>query len=494
MNLHTDLRDDIDVTRAIIDSFNRRTTGSKKAAAENRHFLSDKSSIGMAFSPQMKEALYPVVATAAEGPYLTDIDGNRYVDILMGLGTNLFGHNPPFIRAAIEQQLAKGFPMGPQSDLTGETAEMFCQLTGKDRITFSNTGTEAVATALRIARAATGRKTIAIFTGSYHGHHDQVLGFASRLEYMRRGGLARQRPPIWLSAIQPFLKRIMLTRAIPGFPGIPASALKDVLLLEYGNPRSLEIIAKKANQLAGVLVEPVQSRNLELQPREFLHTLRDITAQSGTALIFDEMISGFRVAQGGAQAHFGVEADLATYGKIAGGGMPLSLIGGSNRFMDFVDGGRWSYGDASVQSVSPTFFAGTYCRHPLALAAARASAQHMLESGPILQQELNQRTTMLVEKLNASLQSHALPVAFTSFGSFFGMAASRSNISQHATGLFSLLLLSAGIHLRGGDKGGFLSTAHTQADIDTIHDAIVQSLQSLAGFGLLSSHNGKQTS
>ncbi len=492
MNAHADVRADVDAAATIIAAFNRRTPGSKAAAAENRRFLSDKSSIGMAFSPQIKEALYPIVATGAEGAHLTDVDGNRYVDILMGLGTNLFGHNPPFIRQAIEAQLAKGFPMGPQSDLTGETASIFCQLTGKDRVTFSNTGTEAVGTALRIACAATGRQTVAIFTGSYHGHQDQVLGLATRLEYVRRGGLSR-RGPAWLSFIQPLLKRIILTRAVPGFPGIPSSSVKDVLLLEYGNPRSLDIIRRNASKLAAVLVEPVQSRNLELQPREFLHELRNVTERGGVALIFDEMISGFRVAQGGAQAHFGVEADIATYGKIAGGGLPLSLIAGSNRFMDLVDGGQWSYGDASIPTVRPTFFAGTYCRHPLALAAARATAHHMLESGPELQQNLSARTTLLVERLNASLQSFGLPVTFTSFGSFFGIAPNSSTISQHAIGLFSLLLLTAGIHLRGGDKGGFLSTAHTQTDIDAIHDAIVQSLQSLAGNGLLSTINGKQT-
>lgn len=493
MNAHKDPRSAVDATAAIIANFNQRTAKSKQAAAGNRRFLSDKSSIGMAFSPAMKEALYPVVATEADGAYLTDLDGNRHVDILMGLGTNLFGHNPPFIRTAIEEQLARGFPMGPQSDLAGETAELFCRLTGKERVTFSNTGTEAVSAAIRIARAATGRNTIAVFTGSYHGHQDQVLGFATRLEYMRRGGLAKTASGP-LSAIRPLLQRLMLTRAVPGFPGIPASAVKDVLLLEYGNPRSLDIIRRKAGRLAAVLVEPVQSRNLEFQPREFLHELRDITTRGGVALIFDEMISGFRVAQGGAQEHFGVQADIATYGKIAGGGLPLSLIAGSNRFMDHVDGGRWSFGDASTQTVRPTFFAGTYCRHPLALAAARASARHMLESGPVLQHDLNVRTGALVARINASLSASALPVTFTSFGSFFGIATSRSTISPQAIGLFSLLLLTAGIHLRGGDKGGFLSTAHSDADIDTIHDAIVQSLQSLAGFGLLSSIHGKKTS
>lgn len=156
MNIHNNPGTATDPIAAIVTDFNLKTPGSKRAAAYNRDFLSDKSSIGLPFTMQTKEALYPIVASHAEGAYLQDVDNNRYVDILMGLGTNLFGHNPSFIRTAIEAQLAKGFALGPQSDLAGETAELFCRITGKDRVTFSNTGTEAVQTAMRIARAATG--------------------------------------------------------------------------------------------------------------------------------------------------------------------------------------------------------------------------------------------------------------------------------------------------------------------------------------------------
>lgn len=453
-------------TAAIIAAFNQRSQGSKDASAANRHFLADKSAIGVPFSPIAKEALYPIVATRAEGANLWDVDGNRYVDILMGMGINLFGHNPPFIRSAIEEQLAKGFAVGPQSELAGETAELFCRLTGKERVTFSNTGTEAVMTAIRIARAATGRRKIAIFAGSYHGHSDQVLN--------KPAGPAD-------------------LRAVPAFPGVTDTTARDVILLDYANPQSLDILRKRGRHLAAVLVEPVQSRNIDVQPRAFLHKLRAITEQTGTALIFDEMISGFRIAQGGAQEHFGVEADIATYGKIAGGGLALSLIAGSNRFMNYVDGGAWSYGDASGPVVQPTFFAGTYCRHPLALAAARAAARHMLEEGPSLQEGLNARTSALVTRLNASLTASRLPVVFTSFGSFFSVATGRSGVPPLALNLLSLLLLTAGIHLRGGDKGGFLSTAHTDADIDVIHDAFLQGFQSLAGFGLLPLTDGTNT-
>ena len=469
---------------AIIAAFNRRTPNSKAASAANRRALADKSAIGVPFSQLAKEALYPLVATRAEGPYLWDVDGHRYIDILMGMGINLFGHNPPFIRRAIEEQLAKGFALGPQSDLAGETAELFCRLTGHARVTFSNTGTEAVMTALRIARAATGRSQIAIFTGAYHGHCDQALNRPATLDDA----------PAALRRVLPALaRRWMAHRAVPAFPGITPATARDAILLDYADPRSLDLLRRRGRQIAAVLVEPVQSRNIDLQPRAFLGALRAITEQTGTALIFDEMISGFRVAPGGAQAHFGVRADIATYGKIAGGGMPLSLIAGSPRFMDHVDGGEWGYGDASAPRVAPTFFAGTYCRHPLALAAAGAAARHMLERGPALQEELNARTSALVTRLNGSMAAAHLPVVFTHFGSFFAVAAGRSGVPPLALNLMSLLLLTAGIHLRGGDRGGFLSTAHGDADIDAIHDAFCQSFQSLADLGLLPLADGAQT-
>jgi glutamate-1-semialdehyde 2,1-aminomutase len=471
---------------AIVAEYVRRTPGSKRIAAENRKVLADKSSIGMAFSSEVKEAFYPIVAERAEGAYLWDVDGNHYVDILMGLGTNLFGHNPAFIREAVAERLEKGFPIGPQSALSGETAALYCKLTGMDRITFSNTGTEAVMTALRIARTATGRDKVVIFTNSYHGHADPVLSKASRLEYIRRGAIARTAGGR-LEAAHPLLKRLQFSRAHPSALGIPRSVSRDVIVLDYGNLRSLDILRRKAGSIAAVLVEPVQSRMPELQPREFLQTLREVTARAGTALIFDEMITGFRIHPAGAQAYFGVEADIATYSKIAGGGLPLSIVAGRGRFMDTIDGGHWSFGDDSAPQTPTTFFAGTYCRHPLALAAARATALHLIEAGAALQEGLTARTTAMIARLNEDAAKLGLPITYTSFGSFFGIALTQSKISQRAVSLLSLLLLAQGVHLRGGDRGGFLSTAHSDADIEHIREAFTGGLQTLAGLGLLPS-------
>lgn len=475
-----------DLIAETVATFNARTARSKQHAARARKVLADKSPMAMAFSPDLKEAFYPITAEKAGGAYLWDIDGHRYVDILMGLGTNLLGHNPPALRKALEHRLLQGFPIGPQSDLAAETAERLCALTGQDRVAFSTTGTEAVASAIRIARATTGRRKVAIFTNAYHGHFDLALHKAKRIEYFRRGALQRaQSGP--LRMLRPLLQKMMITGAQPAFSGIPGTQSGDIMMLEYGNPRALEILRKKAGQLAAILVEPVQSRMPELQPKEFLHGLRDIADTSKAALIFDEMISGFRVAQGGGQEYFGVRADLATYGKIAGGGLPLSLIAGQNRFMDHIDGGAWQFGDDSAPQTPTTFFAGTHCRHPLALTAANAMAKHLQEEGPALQAGLNARATELVARLNASCETAGLPVRYIQFGSFFAIANSQSRISPKAVNIMSLLLLNKGIHLRAGDRGGFLSSAHTPEDIDLIHSAILSSLTELAVHGFLQS-------
>ena len=172
---------------------------------------------------------------------------------------------------------------------------------------------------------------------------------------------------------------------------------ENIVVLDYGIDAALETIRAQASELAAVLVEPVQSRRPDFQPREFLGELRKITAQSGTALVFDEVVTGFRIHPGGAQAVFGIQADIATYGKVLGGGLPIGVVAGRSEFLDALDGGMWSFGDASMPEIGVTFFAGTFVRHPLALAAARAVLLRLKESGPEQQRELNLRTTEFVD-------------------------------------------------------------------------------------------------
>ncbi|MEM8718470.1 MAG: aminotransferase class III-fold pyridoxal phosphate-dependent enzyme [Cyanobacteria bacterium P01_G01_bin.39] len=469
---------------SLVESFGQKTLTSKQIAEQNRLTLADKSSLGFNFSLELKEICYPIVCDRSLGSRLWDVDGNEYIDILMGLGINLFGHNPDFVRDAIEKQLSRGIQISPQNNLAGDVARLITEITGMDRVTLSNTGTEAVMTAMRIARAATNKSRIAIFTNSYHGHTDSTLVRAKITEYAKNAAnRVLDKSDGWLKALvsplQAGLKSSLDSTAVPAALGVSQNAAKDILILDYGNPQSLEIIKANRQDLAAVIVEPIQSRCPELQPKEFLQELRSITQDLGVILIFDEMVTGFRLLPGGAQQWFDVRADLVTYSKIMGGGMPISAIAGKAEYMARIDGGVWNYGDNTIPSVKTTFFAGTFCKHPLALAAAKAVLSEIKTKGDTLYHQLNQRTERLVRELNQYTEQENIPVKFTCFGSFLAIALSQSKISPTAINLLSYQLLDRGIHLRNGDKGGFLSTAHSQEDINSIREAWQSSLKTL---------------
>lgn len=443
-----------------INSYSDRTKTSKHLSQSYRPVLSDDKNLGN-FNFLLKEMYYPIVANRSMGSKIWDVDGNEYVDVMMGLGINLFGHNPSFIKEALIAQLDKGIQIGPQSEIVGEVAELISQLTGMERVCFSNTGTEAVMTAIRIARAVTERKKIVIFSGSYHGHFDGTLVNTNNAEDNQY--------------------------AIPLAPGVLQNFVNDVLVLDYGNPQSLEVIKAHEQELAAVLVVPVQTARPALQPKGFLQQLRKLTEESGIALIFDEMVTGFRIHPGGAQAYFGVQADIATYGKIVGGGIPIGVIAGKNIYMDAIDGGMWNYGDASYPLVKKTFFAGTFCKHPLALAAAKVVLKYMQNSGFSLQNNLNERTTQFVTSLNNYFVADGIPLQMANFGSLFGSASLElSGVNSAASVAMSLLkyhLLNKGVHLLG--VSGYLSTAHTDEDINYIIQVVKDSVSNLREGGFM---------
>ncbi|MBW4550122.1 MAG: aspartate aminotransferase family protein [Aphanocapsa sp. GSE-SYN-MK-11-07L] len=462
---------------ALMESYTKRTKTSKANAQAHRQVLADPR-LSEWFDPSTKEMCYLIVGARSQGSRIWDVDDNEYVDMIMGFGANLLGHNPAFVKEALQAQLEKGIQLGPQAEFAGEVAELISELTGMERVAFSNTGTEAVMTAIRLARSATQRSKIAVFTNSYHGHADGVL-VEARFKL----------PQILEKLIGKAAIARFNARSFPMASGIPTAIAKDVLVLEYGNPGSLQVIQANRRQLAAVLVEPIQSQQPDLQPKAFLQHLRQLTQDSGIALIFDEMITGFRLHLGGAQAWFGVNADIATYGKVVGGGMPIGVIAGKATYLDKIDGGMWSYGDASCPQVEKTFFAGTHCKHPLSIAAARAILQYLKHQGPTLQDRLNQRTSSFVERLNADLETHSLPVRMANFGSFFSPVFCKD---ADPTTIFSLMagldllryhLCDRGILLRG-EGGGFLSTAHTDEDINCMIQAMNGSIAELqkAGF------------
>lgn len=445
----------------LISRYTKRTKTSKKLTQTHRSVLADaRGSAG--FNLAIKEIVYPIIGDRALGSKMWDVDDNEYVDVVMGFGVNLFGHNPPFIEEALKKRLEQGIHIGPQSDLAGEVAELICELTGMERVTFSNTGTEAVMTSLRIARAATNRGKIAVFANSYHGHFDGTLAVADKEQGM------------------PY--------AVPGSLGVLPKMIADVLVLDYGNLQSLEVIQTYGQELAAVIVEPVQMSHINVQPKEFLQQLRELTQKLGIVLIFDEMVTGFRIHSGGAQAWFGVEADIATYGKIVGGGMPIGVIAGKAAYMDRIDGGMWNYEDESYPLVEKTFFAGTYCKHPLSMAAAKITLNYLKTQGPSLQQKLNQKTSQFVEQLNNYFEEDNLPIRMGNFGSaFHSIPPEDFDCSDNSTALENMNigmaliyyhLIDKGIYMEE-DGGGLISTAHTDEDLNRIIKALKESVREL---------------
>ncbi|UCH95826.1 MAG: aminotransferase class III-fold pyridoxal phosphate-dependent enzyme, partial [Candidatus Aminicenantes bacterium] len=434
---------------ALIHRYTQRTRTSKQHTQAFRHVLADsKATVG--FNLSYKEMLYPIIGKWARGSRIRDIDDNEYIDVTMGFGVYLFGHHPSFVRQAFRELETDSTELGPRSYLVGEVAELISRLTGMERVTFTNTGTEAVMTAIRLARAATGRSKIAMFSRSYHGHSDGTLAVS-----INRDG------KIWSE---------------PASPGIPREMIQNVLVLDYLHPRSLEVIRDHCGQLAAVLVEPIQARDPGVQPGEFLHQLRQITQRSGTVLIFDEMITGFRLHLGGAQAYFNVEADICTYGKIIGGGLPIGVIAGKSQYLDHIDGGFWNYGDTSYPQTQRTFFGGTFCQYHEAMATARAVLKYLESQGPDLQNQLNQRTEKFTQTLNSFFKENEISMRMAHFSSIF-----RFDIPGNMD-LFFYHMLEKGVYIWEW-RNCFLSTAHTDEDLDFVIDAVKESIDELESGG-----------
>lgn len=430
--------------------YNKKTAKSKAFTQQHREHMADPRVV-TGFKPQTKELTYQVVVDRSRGSHLWDIDGNEYVDILSGFGSSMFGYMPDFIREACHHQLDQSVDIGPMTPLAADVCELLCELTGGERAAVCNTGSEAVLGAMRMARTVTGRSLIISFSGSYHGINDEVI---------IRGSKSK--------------------KSYPGAPGIMPEAVKNMLVLDYGTPESLEIIKERCHEAAAVLVEPVQSRRMEFRPVDFLREVRAITKQHGTALIFDEVITGFRMHQNGAQGLFGIKADIATYGKVIGGGMPIGAMIGSRPWMDALDGGHWQFGDESIPEAGVTYFAGTFVRHPLTMAAAKASLVHMKEQGPALQRRLNDMTAEMVVRANELFDEYRLPFRWVTFGSAF---KTKYDESVNYTELFFMLMRYHGVHVL--DFPHFLTTSHTAADVAFILDALKKTCQELRESGFM---------
>ena len=440
------------------EAWSARTPRSKAIAQHDRKHLANPRSV-IGFRPEWKEMIYPLAAERAKGSHVWDVDGHQYVDVTGAFGAALFGHDPDFIREALLQEIGTGWPVGPHRERTGRVADKLCAMTGVERVVFFTTGSEATMVAIRLARAVTGRHKIALFTGAYHGTFDGLLATG----WVDEDGFT----------------------TMPMTDGTPPAMVKDVMVLRYGDPKSLAAIRRHAHELAAVICEPVQSRNPQNQPVEFVRELRSLTKDLDIALILDEIITGFRMHPGGIQALWDVRADLVTYGKVLGGGTPMGAVAGNRRFLDAVDGGPWGYGDDSLPTTRTAFVAGTFNQHPLTMAAAEAVLDRLAIEGPALQNRLAHLTTSMCTRLEDVFKEYEVPIKMGHFGSLFRFDF------QDGGEILNYHLLQQGIFVWEG-RNCFLSAAHSDADVDTIVDAVRQGVKTMRADGWFGSGSGSR--
>jgi glutamate-1-semialdehyde aminotransferase len=424
-------------TDHLISCINKQCKKSKEHIDAYRDiFSNNRNAAGL--SKVLKEIIFTIGVNNAAGAYFTSLDNNTYLDITMGFGVHLFGHKVNFLEAAICQELQRGLALGPLYENAAEVAALIHHMTGVERSAFYNSGTEAVMVAMRLARAATNKSKIVIFEGSYHGTHDSLLALKS-------------------DAVS--------KTALNTIPGIIKKFTDATILLPYGTEASLNFIQANAHEIAAVLTEPVQSRHLEYLNPSFLVKLRQVTAVNKIIFILDEIITGFRIANGGAAAYFNIQPDLTTFGKVVGGGMPVGIVGGKKELMNFIDGGNWRFGDESMPTSPTTFVAGTFCHHPLAMATAKAALLFLKEKKGSVQEELNAKTTTFCNHLNTWFQQEGYPVSMLNFSSLFRFQP------KGKAKLLYYALLKEGVYIWEG-RNCFLSTAHGDNEIELLTQKI----------------------
>ncbi|MET9107938.1 MupA/Atu3671 family FMN-dependent luciferase-like monooxygenase [Streptomyces zhihengii] len=391
---------------------------------------------------------YPIWVTESDGPYVRDADGNRLIDIAMGYGSHLFGHSPAFVTEALRRQLDRGIHLGAEIAGTGELARKITTLTGVERVNFCVTGTEAVFTAVRLARAYTGRPKVLLLKNAYHGHSDATLYGP------RPGGRTRR-------------------AATPNAPGVSRSGAEDVLIGSVDDPELSRFLLDNADDIAAVVMEPLQNGSPDRDLGELAAEMRRVTQEAGILLVFDEVLTGFRFAPGGFQELYGVRADLVTYGKTVGAGLPISVVAGRADIMDLVDGGPWTQ-DLRVPSDRLTYTAGTYVKHPLAVAAANAVMDELIARGPQFQTAMNERGDRLRARIDAVLNEAGTGVRVIGRGTAFRFVRADSTSFAFIGSDFHQFrrnLIAEGVYIT--ETGlSYVSDAHTDEVLDEIVAAV----------------------
>ncbi|MCL4481617.1 MAG: glutamate-1-semialdehyde 2,1-aminomutase [Bacteroidetes bacterium] len=397
--------------------------------------------------------LNPVFVKRAKGTTITDLDGNQYIDCLASWGPLLFGHAYDQILTAISEAAVKGTSFGAPSEYETEMAERIIKMVPSiEMVRMVSSGTEATMSAIRLARGYTGREAFVKFAGNYHGHGDSFL--------IKAGSGA-------------------MTLGIPNSPGITVGTAKDTLMAEYNNLASVEKLFKeKGNEIAAVILEPVAGNMGVVVPtKEFLQGLRDLTTKYGALLIFDEVITGFRLAKGGAQEYYGVMPDLTTLGKIIGGGLPVGAYGGRKEIMEM------------MAPVGPVYQAGTLSGNPLAMAAGITMLK-LVEETKDLYTELERKSAKLEQGIRKNLEATGVPGVINRVGSmmtlFFTSAKQVTNLEEAMTADTSKYAnyfkhsLESGIYLAPSQfECLFVSYAHTDDEIERMIAANLQALKQM---------------
>ncbi|MFF7706188.1 glutamate-1-semialdehyde 2,1-aminomutase [Pseudomonas sp. NPDC007930] len=380
----------------------------------------------------------PLFFKHAEGAYVVDEDDKRYVDYVGSWGPMILGHSHPEVLGAVRAQLDHGLSYGAPTALETEMAELVCSLVpSMEMVRMVSSGTEATMSAIRLARGYTGRDSIIKFEGCYHGHSDSLL--------VKAGSGA-------------------LTLGVPSSPGVPAAFAQHTLTLPFNNLAEVEkLLARQGDEVACIIVEPVAGNMNCVPPAEgFLQGLRQLCDQHGVVLIFDEVMTGFRVALGGAQAYYGVTPDLSTFGKIIGGGMPVGCFGGKRAIM------------SHIAPLGPVYQAGTLSGNPLAMAAGLTTLR--LISQPGFHERLSAFTTRLLSGLQQRAAAAGVPFVTTQAGGMFGLYFSDASsivtfedvMASDAERFkrFFHYMLEGGVYLApSAFEAGFTSIAHGDAEL-----------------------------
>jgi glutamate-1-semialdehyde 2,1-aminomutase len=395
---------------------------------------------------------YPRFISKGVGSHIFDVDGNEYIDLICSWGPLILGHCQPEVEDAVLRAVKDGPSFGAPTEIEVEMAQQICAMVpGLEMVRMVNSGTEAVMSALRLARGATGRPKIIKFEGCYHGHSDSML--------VKAGSGA-------------------MTAGTPDSAGVPADIAGNTLTAQYNSLSSVEeLLEANPDQVAAVIVEPVAANMGVVPPQPgFLEGLRQLCDRHGALLIFDEVITGFRLAAGGAQAYYGVHADLVTYGKIIGGGMPVGAYGGSRALMELV---------APVGSV---YQAGTLSGNPVAMAAGLTQLK-LLQNNRDIYQKLENAGRTLANGLRQAAKEAGVSVQVNQVGSLLTLFFSQEPVTSYGQSKASDLttfaawyrgLLSQGVYAAPSQfEAMFLSAAHTEDDLNQIIQGAGKVLRSL---------------